>query len=277
VIRLFPAAVLLGGVLLSGCTVEQPGTGPAEDLLGSSSSKPQGPVGRIRGIVRFEGDPPPPRFDPITENQDVCGDRALLPRLDLGEGGGVRNAFVYLDGIDRSPQVRPREHVLIDQRDCEYVPHSLVAPVGSQVDVTNSDAILHNVHGRADVGSGMQTIFNIAQPIQGQRTTINSPLSEPGIVAMTCEAGHPWMSAHIFVAEHPYVAVTDDAGAFVIDDVPPGTYEIKMWHEGVRLERIVRSLERYDYEEPYEITQSVTVEADAESVVNFEMTLRPAE
>ena len=48
-----------------------------------------------------------------------------------------------------------------------------------------------------------------------------------------------------------------------------------MWHEGVRLERIVRSLQRYDYEEPYEITQEVTVEADTETLGAFQMTLRP--
>ena len=83
------------------------------------------------------------------------------------------------------------------------------------------------------------------------------------------------MSAHILVADHAYVAVTDGAGEFLIDNVPPGTYDIKMWHEGVRLERIVRSLQRYDYEEPYEITQEVTVEADTETLVAFQMTLRP--
>ena len=110
---------------------------------------------------------------------------------------------------------------------------------------------------------------------RGQRTTINSPLTEPGIVYLSCEAGHPWMSAYILVADHAYVAVTDGAGEFLIDNVPPGTYDIKMWHEGVRLERIVRSLQRYDYEEPYEITQEVTVEADTETLGAFQMTLRP--
>lgn len=272
--RLDLLAILLVSVVVAGCGAEESARdsplGPAP-----AATVPIGPVGSIRGVVRFQGEMPEPEFDPITKDQDVCGDMASLPRLDLGEGNGVRHAFVYLDGIEADAPAPPAEPVLVDQQDCEYVPHALVVPVGTQVDVTNSDSILHNVHGRADFGGGPRTIFNIAQPVRGQRTTINSPLSEPGIIVMSCEAGHPWMRAHILVADHPYVSVTDEHGSFFIDNVPPGTYTIKMWHEGVRLERIVRSLQRFDYEPPYEITLEVTVETDTETVIDFDMELRP--
>ena len=273
----FGVAALLFGVVLAGCSSGEPDGGfPVSDIA-PAASVPSGPVGSIRGVVRFQGEMPEPRFEPINKDQDVCGDMAFLPRLDLGVDNGVRHAFIYLDGVDANPPAPPSEPVLVDQRECEYAPHSLVVPVGTQVDVTNSDPILHNVHGRADFGGGTRTIFNIAQPVQGQRTTINSPLGEPGIIAMSCEAGHPWMKAHIFVADHPYVTVTDDAGGFVIENVPPGTYTVKMWHEGVRLTRIIRNLQRFDYEEPYEITLEVTVEADTETVIDFDMALRPEE
>ena len=43
------------------------------------------------------------------------------------------------------------------------------------------------------------------------------------------------MTAYILVADHPYTAVTGEDGRFVIDGVPPGSYRIRMWHEGVRL------------------------------------------
>jgi len=39
------------------------------------------------------------------------------------------------------------------------------------------------------------------------------------------------MHAYLFVTEDPYHAVTDGGGRFVIDDVPPGTYKIAVWHE----------------------------------------------
>jgi hypothetical protein len=48
-----------------------------------------------------------------------------------------------------------------------------------------------------------------------------------------------------------------------------------MWHAGVRMTRNIKSLQRYEYEEPYETTQDVTVIANGEAVVNFDLALRP--
>jgi hypothetical protein len=76
------------------------------------------------------------------------------------------------------------------------------------------------------------------------------------------------------VANHPYVSLTNDAGEFVIEGVPAGTYRIKMWHEGVTLKRNNKTLQRYTYEDPYEVTQEVVVQANSDAVVNFDLVLR---
>ncbi len=39
------------------------------------------------------------------------------------------------------------------------------------------------------------------------------------------------MSAYVMVTDQPYYALTDADGNFKIDGVPPGTYEIEVWHE----------------------------------------------
>jgi hypothetical protein len=39
------------------------------------------------------------------------------------------------------------------------------------------------------------------------------------------------MSAHIFVTETPYFAVTDANGSFTIKNVPAGQYVVRVWHE----------------------------------------------
>jgi hypothetical protein len=98
--------------------------------------------------------------------------------------------------------------------------------------------------------------------------------TKPGMIALSCEAGHPWMSAFLYVSRDPYVALTDAGGEFVIRNVPPGTYTLKMWHEGVTLKSINKRLQLYEYEEPYELTQQVTVTANNESVANFDLELR---
>ena len=235
--------------------------------------KPAGPTGRIRGMVQLKGNAPAPRFEPITENQHVCGSRVGVTRLAVGKDKGVQHAFIYLDGVPSSESFRPRESLLVDQKDCQYVPHALVVPAGSKIDITNSDPILHNVHAHQITDQGQTTLFNIAQPVQGQRMSVDTSL-KPGIVYLTCEAGHPWMSGYVFVANHPFVTLTDADGGFVIEGVPPGKYRIKMWHEGVILRQNIKSLQRYEYEEPYETTQEVTVEANGEAVVNFDLALR---
>jgi hypothetical protein len=39
------------------------------------------------------------------------------------------------------------------------------------------------------------------------------------------------MSAYILVFDHPFFAVSDDAGRYAIRDVPPGTYTLDVWSE----------------------------------------------
>ena len=57
----------------------------------------------------------------------------------------------------------------------------------------------------------------------------------PGIVRVFCEI-HSHMSAFILVFSHPFFSVTDATGHYRIDNVPPGTYTVVAWNEGVTSE-----------------------------------------
>jgi plastocyanin len=232
------------------------------------------PGGSIRGAVRFRGPSPAPSFQPVDKDQNVCGAQVPVTRLALGADGGVGHAFVYLENAPAGEAARPRQSVPVQQSRCEYGPHAMAVQTGTRLDIANDDPILHNVHARRMTGSGLETIFNIAQPVRGQRTVVEPPLTTPGIVALTCEAGHPWMTAYVLVADHPYTAVTDADGRFVIRDVPPGTYRVRMWHEGVRLTQVLKSVQQYEFEAPYEQTREVTVSAAGEAVLDFQLELR---
>ena len=234
---------------------------------------PAGSGGTIRGRVVLQGDAPKPASETIGQDQKVCGSSVSLPRIALGKDNGVQGTFVILEGVESSAGSRPAattQSVLIDQKDCQYVPHTMIVPVNSKVEIINSDPILHNVNGR----QGDSKVFNYAQARQGQRETVDMTMTRPGIITLGCDAGHPWMSAFIYVASNRYVALTDRNGEFVIKDVPPGTYSLKMWHEGVILKDINKRLQTYNYEDPYELTQQVTVAANADATANFELVLR---
>jgi uncharacterized surface anchored protein len=47
-------------------------------------------------------------------------------------------------------------------------------------------------------------------------------------VRVECDE-HGHMHATILVADHPYHAVTDENGAFTINDVPPGNYSLVVY------------------------------------------------
>ncbi len=42
------------------------------------------------------------------------------------------------------------------------------------------------------------------------------------------------MSGFIVSLDNPYFTVTDRKGNFTIENVPPGTYTLKTWHEGYK-------------------------------------------
>jgi hypothetical protein len=44
------------------------------------------------------------------------------------------------------------------------------------------------------------------------------------------------MSAFILVFNHPFYALSDREGAYRIDNVPPGVYNVIAWNEGVASE-----------------------------------------
>ena len=276
----FVRALQLVGLLITMSVVVVSCSAPQIPESGQKPAAvtPSGPTGTIRGVVKLMGKAPAPANEPIKADQATCGNSVSLPRIALGKDNGVKDTFVFLDSVGGVSaagnfQTPPPASVLMDQKNCQYVPHAMIVPVGTALEITNSDTILHNVNGKIIATEGLLPQFNIAQPIKGQKNKTPA-LDKAGIVTLSCEAGHPWMSAFVLVADNPYSAITKDDGEFVIANVPAGKYRIKMWHEGVTLKSNNKALQRYEYEDPYETTKDVEVTANGEAVVNFDFALR---
>lgn len=229
--------------------------------------------GTITGVVKLQGEFPKRLELEVTKDKDWCGIKKSSPRLVLGKDNVVRNAVISLENISLGKKSVSLAKYTLDQRKCEYDPHVLLLPLGSDMEIVNNDPILHNVH----VYEGDQrTVFNIAQPVKGFRFPVKY-FKTPGIYSAMCDAGHPWMSAYVIVAEHPYYALSSANGRYTLENVPPGTYKIKMWHEGVtvaRTEMEAGKPKAYYYEPPYEETSDVTVPENGNVVVDFKLLLR---
>ena len=181
--------------------------------------------GTIEGIVRLAGPAPAVAPRPIARDANVCGPEAPAESVLVGAAGALANVVVFVKDARLAGPPRPVAGASLDQRRCRYVPHVQALTVGTPLAVVNSDPILHNVHGN-DPAS---TVFNLAMPIKGQRLPI--ALRKSGLVRLQCDAGHTWMNAWIYVFDHPYYAVTDGSGAFIIKDVPAGDHLLELWHE----------------------------------------------
>jgi hypothetical protein len=219
--------------------------------------------GAVAGTVRFTGVRPRLEALAVTRNADLCGERVVDEVLAVGAGGGVRDTVVLVEGVRRGR--KGGGELVLDHRGCRFVPRVAATVAGARVRARNSDPVLHAAHGV----SGARRVFHLALPAQGQMVDITRRLTGPGVVRIRC-AAHPHMIAWLVVHDSPYVAVTDDAGAYRIPDLPPGTYRVTMWHEGFR----PRGRDRDggpQYDAPRTVSREVRVAPGATARADFEL------
>jgi hypothetical protein len=230
--------------------------------------------GTISGSVKWSGAIPRGLSFPISKDPQICDPdshkSADLERLVIGPEGGVANTIVYLKNITSGKALAlPPQRQHLNQIQCRYVPHILLVPQNSSLEMVSSDATLHTIHM-----DGAAT-FNLPFPFPGRPTTRTMPTT--GLVNLRCNGGHVWMNAEMMVVSHPYYVVTDESGKFELTDVPAGTYQVVAWHEGWELlgrehafdVLTERSVERPLFSEPRTWEKSVTVSSSHDSTVNF--------
>jgi plastocyanin len=214
-------------------------------------------------MVKLAGSPPRPPTVPVPRHRDVCGEEKASEALVLGESQAVKGSVVLVEGVARGK--KESGDVVVDTRHCAFVAHVTAAMPGERVRVKNSDTIVHNTHGML----GKATLFNVALPGKDQTIDITKRLTRPGVVHVVCDA-HPHMQAWLVLHDSPYFAVTDERGAFRIDEIPPGTYRVTMWHEGFRARGVDKD-GRLAYGEPRTVTRQVTIGARAQVALDFEL------
>lgn len=184
-------------------------------------------VGRVQGTVRFTGEVPPPRELKLYGGCEQGHDGPVYDQPVKVADGRLKDAFVAITGGTDGWAIpeAPATKVEVDQRGCVYEPRIHGARVGQEVEFVNSDPMFHNVRTISDANP----TFNINMPAQDQRETKVFRRPER-MVQARCDV-HPWMVSHIGVVEHPWFGITDAQGRFRLDGVPPGTYEVTVWHE----------------------------------------------
>ena len=223
-------------------------------LLGAvlARASDSAPGGKIVGVVSVAGTLEKPKRLPVFKSRSFCGPSLPDETLLVSADGRLRNAAVMLRPVNAATIVRASK-ITLDNQQCAFTPHIQFAPLGSELLLKNSDPILHTVHARL----GQETLFNLGLP-RWRRVT--KRLDRSGIIRVNCDVLHTWMSAVIIVTDSPYYFVSNDRGEFAFEGVPPGAYEVEIWHErlGRRTHRLaVRPSEMTDVDVIYSLEKKL--------------------
>lgn len=181
-------------------------------------------LGAIAGRIVLKGDVPAV----VSETANVpskdhanCGKTVKSDLIVLSKDKEIKNVVISIAGY--KPPKRPkRRTIVIDNKDCLFVPRVQATTVGASLTVTNSDSFLHNSQGL------LAADFNPAIPAGGKSRP--QRLGRPGWLLVRCSF-HPWMTAHVQIFPHELFDVTTADGAYRLVNVPPGEYDIQVWHE----------------------------------------------
>jgi plastocyanin len=187
-------------------------------------------AGKIHGRIVYQGPKPTRRQIPMDSdikcNEEHGGKPVYDEPVQVGEGGGLSNAFVYIQtGLEGKKFQPVQQPVILDQKGCMFVPRALGIQAGQVMKLRNSDEVQHNVH---PVPKNNREWSESQAP--GTPDIEHKFARTEVMVPVKCNI-HQWMHAYIGVVEHPYFAVTGPDGSFEMPNVPPGDYTVAVWHE----------------------------------------------
>ena len=176
----------------------------------------------------------------------------FVPRVDYA---ALKNFIVYVDDLTLTNTVAPTNVTAVTtskvaQKRAEFFPHILPVLAGTTVEWPNNDDIFHNVFSMSDTASFDLGLY------QGNPADKRVTFGQPGKVDVFCSI-HANMHCIVLVMANPYFAATDSEGRYRIENIPPGKYKLKAWHERL----------------PADV-QEITVPTNGEVKVNFTLGIK---
>jgi hypothetical protein len=189
--------------------------------------------GILRGRFVYDGEAPAPRYIEPGKDREACG-KILDERLMVdAKSRGIANVVIYLflEKGQSAPAVHPsheqtkKEPVSWAVKKCRLDPHVIAVQSSQELKISNRDEVGHNIMA--------QTFENRAKSpliLSGSEWTEKYKFAEAVPIKFTCSI-HPWIVGYAIVQDHPYVAISDRDGKFMIENVPAGNRTFRAWHE----------------------------------------------
>lgn len=280
VVRGSLVAVLLIA-LVSGCGERESAGGADTSSVEGAPAKPASGYtvidvangGSITGHVALRAGSTPPGEFQTPATQDVCSGGAVTNnnRLMPGPDGSIPWAIVRIRdiGSGKGFATGAAGGIILDQKQCQYLPHLVAVPVGGVIPIRNLDPVPHNI--RIEDPASDSILMNLVQATAGRVDSFT--VDRPGAVIVRCDY-HPWMNAYLFGVDNPYYAVTGPDGTFTIDGIPPGSYTVELWFNGPRIlpKRTPNgTILGYGFSDPIIDQRPVTIAAGGRQELQFEI------
>jgi hypothetical protein len=216
--------------------------------------------GTVAGKVTYAGKPEAKEFEfskfPNTQScmknphkELIKGEKRLLPQIELGAGGGLKNAVVAITDVEDKAFIDSYKGTDIVAEFCEFMPLTGVVVHTKAFRVENHDAdpddpgkkndfpsklgVLHNPHTFFVKGPQSATDFNQALPKKGDKVEkmvkFKGGAEKTSTYRLQCDQ-HEFMQGFFLPVSNPYYAVVKEDGSFELKDVPAGKHKIVAWH-----------------------------------------------
>ena len=238
--------------------------------------------GSLKGTVTLEGGKPRAMAMNLVTIPDAvyCGRIStgtgwrIVEDFLIGQNGSLKDAVVMLKDVKQG-KAFTLDKVEVEAIDCDFLPFVNVIKDRDELTVINMDPIEHDIQGYETARErGARILFNRPLPMNpfhkvmgmfGEHVHTHMPgkpmvekihlRKNRNIFVMQC-GFHPYMFSWGVVLENPYYSITKEDGIFDIADIPPGEYEVTVWHAGMKTY----------------LTQTVQIEAGKTTNVSFEYT-----
>ncbi len=201
----------------------------------------------LKGRVTLTNPPAPLAPHNAAKAASVCGAQISNTSLLYGKKLELENVVVFLANL--KPENLPAAAVAMEIAKCTYNPRVTAVLQGDTLVLRSLDATVHHARGylheftpgwdrlvTKDIFSkDSSEAFNFI--FRARNNTAWEVLNTPGLLEVRSEIGEDWLKSYVFVMPHRFFAITNAKGEFAFEGLPPGKYDIVLWHEMLGLKR----------------------------------------
>jgi plastocyanin len=146
----------------------------------------------------------------------------LVVTVTTKDGKPLSDAVVTLPAPAGAPAPKFPWKLEIAQKDKQFAPFVLVAPVGAEVAFPNFDKFRHHVYS---FSKGNKFELELYGSDQKRSVTFKAT----GVAALGCNI-HDNMVAFVYVTDSPYAARANARGVAELKGAPDGAAQVTIWH-----------------------------------------------